>query len=135
MSLPPFATPDDLSDWLGSTITNELRAAAVLQAASTLVRAKAGQNYVDENGDLLSDIPDAVKVLTVIASARVWTNPENLKAESIDGYSMEAWERAGLYLLPEELEMLPSGTVGPLSSVKLYSAVPPRRPRWWEECE
>lgn len=74
MALPPLASVPDLAAWLGETIApDDARAAAVLSAASTLVRAYTGQDWIDaDTGELVADVPDAVHAVTLAVAGRAW---------------------------------------------------------------
>lgn len=108
MALPSLAPVSDLAAWVGQAIEpGDLRAGAVLSAASALVRAYAGQNWVDENGDL-ADVPDVVAAVVVQAAARVWANPHGAVAAALDDGSLR-WSEAsasGLFLTDADKAVL-----------------------------
>lgn len=78
MALPPLAEVSDLAAWIGVTLDDaDPRAGAVLSAASTLVRSYCGQTFVDESGQLVLPVPDAVELVTVQVAARCFQGPTN----------------------------------------------------------
>lgn len=107
-----IATIDDLEPWL--TIDNEDRAEAILAAASTLVRAKTGQAWVDAAGVQLEDVDDddfaAVKTVVVQVALRVYQNPLGLTQQTTGPFSrsVAAWAALGLSLTDDERSMLPT---------------------------
>lgn len=107
MALPPLAQVSDLAAWVGQTIeSDDPRAGAVLSASTALVRAYAGETWM--NGDALGDVPGDVVAVVVQAAARVWANPDGLTSFTIDD-STRRWgesARDGLYLTASEKEIL-----------------------------
>lgn len=107
-----IATLDDLEPWL--TIDNEDRAEAILAAASTLVRSKTGQAWVDADGVQLEDVDDddfeAVKTVVVQVALRVYQNPLGVTQQATGPFSrsVAAWAALGLSLTEDEAAMLPS---------------------------
>lgn len=107
-----IATLDDLEPWL--TIDNEDKAEAILAAASTLVRAKTGQAWVDADGVQLEDVDDddfaAVKTVVVQVALRVYQNPLGLTQQTTGPFSrsVAAWAALGLSLTDDEKAMLPT---------------------------
>lgn len=79
MALPPLASVSDLADWLDETIADDdKRAAAVLSAASSLVRAYTEADFIDADGE--ADVPDAVQTVTVTVAGRAWKRaPDDVK--------------------------------------------------------
>ncbi len=104
MGLPALATPAALAAWLGVTITDDDRAQAVLRAASTLVRARAGENWVDAAGYLAADIPDGIPQVVVAVAARVWVNPTGASSSTTGPFS-SAWP-VGFALTDDEAAMV-----------------------------
>lgn len=107
-----IATLDDLEPWL--TIDNEDRAEAILAAASTLVRSKTGQAWVDASGAQIEDVDDddfeAVKTVVVQVALRVYQNPLGVTQQATGPFSrsVAAWAALGLSLTPDEVAMLPA---------------------------
>lgn len=121
--LPPLAEVDDLETWMQIEISGSStpRAAAILAAASTLVRRFTGSSWVDAEGEIdEGDDPvmwDAVQQVVVLVAERVWKNPNGLTQEGTGPFShtVEAWAALGCALRDEEKEMLtgsPSGVLG-----------------------
>jgi hypothetical protein len=126
MALPALAAPADLAAWMGQDIpAGDARAWAVLSAASALVRAEAGQTWVNNTNDL-TGVPDEVAAIVVQVAARVWANPTGAvqwtKGPFSERYSDDA--ALGLYLTDAEKSALsryrsaaPSG-LGVLSTTR-----------------
>lgn len=112
MALPPLATIDDLTAWLGSEPSNEDRAEAILAAASTLVRSHTGRTWVGADGepntDLTADDLEVAKTVVVTVAARVWTNPNGTTQQTAGPYSQSvaAWAALGLELTKTEKNLL-----------------------------
>ena len=90
MALPPLATADALSTWLGVdafTDTDATRADAVMNNASTAVRVEAGRNWVDGAGENLVDVPLGIAELVVRVAARAWPNPTGNKSQTTGPFS------------------------------------------------
>lgn len=106
-----IATLDDLDPWV--TIDNEDRADAILAAASTLVRSRTGQAWVDADGAQLEDVDDddfeAVKTVVVQVALRVYQNPLGITQQATGPFSrsVAAWAALGLSLTEDEVAMLP----------------------------
>lgn len=80
---PPLATVDDLATRVQETIDAEDPLALYfLRAASATVRQYAGQNWVNDAGTELVDVPDVAHDITVECAARVWMNPEGNTQET-----------------------------------------------------
>lgn len=81
MALPPLATVTDLAGWVGDTIADaDARALAVLRAASALVRAYTGQDWLDATDPTVADPPDAVHVVTLAVAGRAWQRPGDVES-------------------------------------------------------
>ena len=115
MSLPAFASIDDLAAWLGQEIDDASRADMVLRGASTRVRAFTGRAWmtdVDEfdDADPAIDADDFEVAQTVVLqmAGRVWVNPKGIIHDTTGPYSARWSERVaeGLYLTDEERDML-----------------------------
>lgn len=101
-TLPPLV--DTLAAWVGQDIDPaDLRAEAVLSAATALVRGYAGQAWDDDS------VPDDVASIALQVAARVWHNPQGIVSETIDDYSRR-WggdgESSGLFLTDFEKTIL-----------------------------
>lgn len=135
MALPPLADVAALDAWLpGVAIVGdaaaEERAEAVLAAASAIVRAENGKTWVDEDGDLIDDIPDAVPALVVQLAARMWANPTGLTQETAGPFS--AMHGRGT-LTDDERGVLTDNTAGGLGAIQV---VAPRETRFtgYDDC-
>lgn len=99
MALSPLAEVSDLAVWVEQEIpVGDLRAVAVLTAASNLVRAEARQTW-----DTALP-PDEVVDVVVQAAARVWLNPSGATSWTKGPFSERYPEAAalGMYLTPAE---------------------------------
>lgn len=104
-ALPSLATSNDLGDWLGATIEqSDVRAGAVLAAASSLVRAEAQTTWIDATTGALGEVPDVIVTVVVQAAARGYRNPDGLQSETIDDYTrrLSPAASAGVYLTDDE---------------------------------
>lgn len=111
MTLPALAMVSDMEARLGHTIddANErLRAQALLDDASALIRFEANRTWMDETVDpsVLGPVPDFVVSLTAQAALRGWFNPAGIESAQLGAVSVRyggAWltnaERAQLALL------------------------------------
>ena len=107
MGLPALATPAALAAWLGAPV-DEARAQAVLSAASTLVRARAGENWVDAAGQLEAGLPDGIPQVVVLVAARAWANPTGASSSGASPFSA-AWP-VGFALTEAEADMVDAAT-------------------------
>lgn len=89
--LPAFASLQQLGARIpgGITSSDEARAQADLDDASTLIREEAGKTWVDDQDEIVEDLPDIIVTLTMRVARRAFENPEGLTqhSESIEGYS------------------------------------------------
>lgn len=86
--IPPLVSPIDLQVWLARDFTTDsekLRADAVVQAVSALVRSQTGRTWVE--GDALQGVPEDVRMVTLQVAARLWNNPDGYTAERLGDYS------------------------------------------------
>lgn len=105
MALPALASVSALATWLHATIDDEdARAQAVLATASTLVRSRAGKNWVDAEGALESDIPDGIGQVVVLVAARLWLNPTSA-TQTTTGPFAASWS-SGFELTDAEAAMV-----------------------------
>lgn len=131
-----IATLTDLEPWL--TIDNEERAEAILAAASTLVRSRTGQAWVDVDGVQLEVVEDddfeAVKTVVVQVALRVYQNPQGITQQATGPFSrsVAAWAALGLSLTEDEMAMLPvsPGSIRPalwtLATTRTEDGLPDR---------
>ena len=74
--MPSLASVADLEVLAGAIATgDEAKAQARLDYASALVRAEAGVDWVNADGDELEDVPAAIVSVVVAMVERAWTNP------------------------------------------------------------
>lgn len=111
MTLQPFATVDELAEWLGEPIdedTDQRRAERVLRAASNLVRSYTHHQWADTPED---DVPEELADVTLSCAARYYTNPDaetqwtSQIDDAMDGGGRKV-ESSGLYLTADERRML-----------------------------
>lgn len=87
MTLPTLASTDDLERRLGQPIDNPDQAEALLEYASSLIRAHTGKLYVDTEGDL-EDVPDGVTEVCVEMVFRAVTNPTGATQDTSGPFSV-----------------------------------------------
>lgn len=115
--LPPLATVPELATWLGITLDNDdPRAMAVLDAASTLVRAYTENDWLVDNeaqvyGPNDVDAPAEVHTVTLSVAGRAWQRPDDVESstEAAGPYSYTrryTGETGALYLTSTEKMML-----------------------------
>lgn len=89
--------------WPGVNITDEQEpsAQAVLDAASAIIRAEAGQAWDTE-------VPELAAAICVAVAARVWKNPNGVVQQSTGPFSgsVAQWAAAGLVLTDDEKHQL-----------------------------
>jgi hypothetical protein len=106
-----LATVQDLADWLGEPIVEASaegkRAVMCLRAASALVRKESGRTWLQEDGTLVEDVPEDVKMVTLYCASRVFDNREAQTRGGIDDYQ-EGWkvDESGAYLTASERRQL-----------------------------
>src|SRR5690554_5502218 len=88
MSLPSLATIEDLETRLGSTVSDEPQALALLRYASSLVRSYTGCTYIDEDGGLIDPLPDGVVEVTVEMVFRAVTNPAGVTQDTAGPFTV-----------------------------------------------
>lgn len=107
--LPAFVDVETLAARIpgGIDVDDEARAQAALDDASTLVRAAAGIDWVDEHGQLVADVPDVVATVTAAAARRAFVNPEGLAQETVAGYGASYSSASGdVYLTKTERKLI-----------------------------
>lgn len=105
MALPTFATLEELDARIPGGIdqSDMDRALAALDDVSDLIRAEAGKDWVDDQGELVDDVPGVLRVIAITAARRELANPDGVISESIDGFSHRlANASTGVYLTPVE---------------------------------
>lgn len=106
-----LATVGELADWLGEAIADGSvegkRAAMCLRAASALVRKESGRTWLAESGELITPLPEDVKMVTLYCASRVFDNRNAQTRGGLDDYN-EGWkvDEAGAYLTSSEKKML-----------------------------
>jgi hypothetical protein len=106
--LPSLATLTDMEARLGHLIVEpdeRVRAQALLDDASALVRFEANMDWMVDDPPVLGPVPDLVVSLTCHAALRGWFNPAGIEATQLGAVSVRyggAWltsaERAQLAL-------------------------------------
>lgn len=108
---PTLASVSELADWLAEPITENSpeskRAAMCLRAASALVRKESGRTWLTDAGELVSPLPEDVKMVTLYCASRVFDNRNAQTRGGVDDYS-EGWkvDEAGAYLTASERRQL-----------------------------
>lgn len=102
MARPALATVEDLQRLLGedAPITDEDQANARLEQASELVRAYARQDWLNDDGDELEDVPGAIPGVVAGIVERASRNPDGATYETVGPFarSFGADAAARLYL-------------------------------------
>ena len=107
MSEPVLASYEDLEARMG-TSPDTTRALAALSDASALIHLVSNYRWIDEDGDLVADVPGAVLAICCSAARRVLENPTQLsnETETIANYSQSqtyAVASNDVYLTKSEL--------------------------------
>jgi hypothetical protein len=76
------------------------RAKAALDDASALVRAEAGRDWIDDEGNAVA--PAAVVTVVLRASAREYQNPRGFSSELLGEYQYQTRQTSGVYLTDDE---------------------------------
>lgn len=108
MGLPALAPVTDLAVWMGVAITEGTdvdRARALLSAASTLVRSRAGKLWVDAEGNAEDDVPDQIAHVVVSVAARLWANPTGAATSGAGPFS-STWAKPVFALTEAEADMV-----------------------------
>ncbi len=135
MALPPLVAVTELANWLGETIaTTDARAAAVVNAASSLVRAYTAQDWLDETDPTrLGVVPDAVHDVTLAVAGRAWQRSGDVESTSETAGPFGETKRyvgdgGALYLTKTDKLMLnahrasTAGGIGVLSTTRAESS-------------
>jgi len=120
MSLPALAPVEDLEVRLGKSCDRP-RAQAALDDASALIRAEAGQTWVDADGNL-DGVPDIIVTLAMKVARRAVLNPDGHTSESVGPFSV-SMAPGDVYLLDSEKRIIRQtvgqfGTIGVLSTTR-----------------
>lgn len=128
-----LATVGELADWLGEPIVEDSvegkRAAMCLRAASALVRKESGRTWLQESGQVVTDLPDDVKMVTLYCASRVFDNRNAQTDGGIDDYR-EGWkvDESGAYLTASERRQLSGFRDAASSGLGVVSTVRYERP-------
>lgn len=101
----PLATVPEVEARLGRRLASDevLRAEAVLDDISGLVRDIAGSDFLNEAGTELSGVPHTVRAVVRRAAERAMRNPEGYSGESTGDYSYQRrGAEDGVYLTEAE---------------------------------
>jgi hypothetical protein len=106
MVLPSLAATEALEARIGATLTGSdlVRAQAMLDDASALIRSEAGLDYVDEFGEL-ETVPPIIEAITLAAAYRAYRNPDGVSQSSVGDVSVSYGRdrtMASIYLTPAE---------------------------------
>lgn len=120
MSLPPLASTEDIllrAPELEATI-DLAQAEALLEDASAMVRAHAGRNWVNDEGDELEGVPDGIAGLVArIVTRAIRSSDDGVRQETVGNWSA-AYADTGLYLKTGEkrfIRRVSSGVTGAFS--------------------
>ena len=146
MPLPPLASVDDFGAWEQAPVTDQVRASAILAAASTLIRARTGRVWVDADGEIEAGISEVqrevARSVCLQVASRVYNNPHGETSESVANYSrsVAAWSAQGLTLTADELAQLGSAPTTGIPGLWSVRVVAPSQARgtpysyeWWED--
>lgn len=94
--LPTIAAVADVEARLATTFAEPdiVRVEALLGDASALVRHEAGTTWVDENGDLIDDVPDLAVAIVCAVTIRALHNPADIDSTQMGAVSVryrEVW--------------------------------------------
>jgi hypothetical protein len=132
-----LATVGELADWLGEAIpadsTEGKRATMCLRAASALVRKESGRTWL-EGGELVDDLPDDVRMVTLYCASRIFDNRNAQTRGGLDDYQ-EGWkvDESGAYLTASERRQLApfrESTAGGIGSVATTRGEAPVSTGW-----
>lgn len=146
MALPPLADFDEFEAWEQTPVSNRERAAAILAAASTLIRARTGRVWVDANGDLETGITEVqretARSVCLAVASRVYNNPQGHTQQVTGPFSrtIAAWAAMGLALTDDELALLNTAPQTGIPGLWSARVVAPAQARgsvystaWWED--
>lgn len=98
--MDPLATAADLEVWLGSSITDEARADAVLVAVSALVRSTAGLTWAE------TTVPDEVSAIVVDVAGHIYRNPSAVRQTTTGPFGVTYAVVQGLALTDDQKAIL-----------------------------
>lgn len=102
---PPLIDVTAYATRLGRTLdeAEEAQAVAYIADASALVRLAAGEDFLDELGEL-DEVPDAIVGVVVAMVRRAVENPRALTGETLGDYSWQSGgsSSTGIYLMRAE---------------------------------
>lgn len=138
---PAFAEVEALAERLGIELDPEsadgLRAAAALADASALIRSEAGEDWLDEYGELL-DVPAIIESITLQVALRAYRNPDAYSQSTVGDVSV-SYSRpggmAGIYLTREERKAVRRAAGHANTSVPLDSTFLTARDPLWAPTE
>ena len=113
MALPPLANLTEFIAWEPGDVSNTERAAAILAAASALIRAHTGRVWVDASGEIEAGVTEVqretVRSVCLQVTSRVYNNPLGSTQQSTGPFSrsVAAWAAQGLSLTDEDKAQLP----------------------------
>lgn len=87
MARPALATVDDLEILLGESVVDPAQADARLCQASELVRAYAGQDWLDDDETALDGVPGAIPGVVCGIVERATRNPDGVTQEAAGPFS------------------------------------------------
>lgn len=130
MTLPPFASLDDLEARIGP-VADVTRAEAALDRASTAIRVEAGVGWVDEEGtaidfgDIAMWLQVAIRDICVDVAERILAIPVGVRNESL-GDAAIGYDAVRAGLTADEKSIIrscvtPAGGVPGLSSVRVVA--------------
>lgn len=129
MTLPAFATLVEFAARIHGGIddTDEPRAQAALDDASTLIRDAADKTWVTDD-ELDDPIPDVLRIVCLAAARRAFNNPDGIRSESAGSYSVSLADSSGdVYLTKkEEARVRAAAGKAGLGSIGLTTGIPSR---------
>lgn len=134
MTRPPLASQDDLERLLGASADDPLRALALLENASAIVRAYAGLTWLNDDETDLEDVPADIPGVVAGMVERATRNPSGTVAESAGPFSRSFGPDAAqrLYMTSNEKLVIRAaagrGTVGTIQTSRGPVETPPVRP-------
>ena len=126
MASPALASLDDLEARMGS-VSDATRAQAAIDDASALIHDATGYAFVDDDGELVADVPAVVRAVCCKAARRSMENPLGLvsQSESISDYTQSLTfspPSADVYLSAAERDTVRRAAgLGRLGSVKVVT--------------
>ena len=134
---PALATYAQFVARLGSTpIGPEIeRAKAALEDASALVRNEAGEEWLDDDGDL-ETVPAAIVAVTLEVARRAFKNPDGVSQAAVGDVSVSYARDDGsgiVYLTRDERRVIRrAGGRQAVGSIQLTAPAPEEVPTGWE---